>query len=95
MLFLIGMDACLRTLNKSRIAIVRSKKRIKGQNFCQTIEYLSFHRSGYLSNDRYMLFEMFQYQINCSLQFEKTAYWYMFKTHHIDINYLLKKTRGV
>ena len=22
----------------------RSKKRIKGQNFCQTIEYLSFHR---------------------------------------------------
>ena len=36
----------------------RSKKRIKGQNFCQTIEYQSFHRSGYLSNDRYMLFEM-------------------------------------
>ena len=22
----------------------RSKKRIKGQNFCQTIDYLSFHR---------------------------------------------------
>ena len=23
---------------------IRSKKRIKGQNFCQTIDYLSFHR---------------------------------------------------
>ena len=46
----------------------RSKKRIKRQNFCQTIEYLSFHRSGYLSNDRYMLFEMFKYQINCTVR---------------------------
>ena len=46
----------------------RSKKRIKGQNFCQTIEYLSFHRSGYLSNDRYILFEMLQYQINCTIR---------------------------
>ena len=46
----------------------RSKKRIKGQNFCETIEDLSFHRSGYLSNDRYMLFEMLQYQINCKIQ---------------------------
>ena len=35
--------------------INRSKKRIKGQNFCQTIEYLSFHRIGYLSNDRYVI----------------------------------------
>ena len=33
----------------------RSKKRIKEQNFCQTIEYLLFHRSGYLSNDRYVI----------------------------------------
>ena len=48
--------------------IIRSKKRIKGQNFCQTIEYLSFHRSGYLSNDRYILFEMLQYQINCTIR---------------------------
>ena len=46
----------------------RSKKRIKGQNFCQTMEDLSFHRSGYLSNDRYMLFEMLQYQINCTIR---------------------------
>ena len=46
----------------------RSKKRIKGQNFCQTTEDLSFHRSGYLSNDRYMLFEMLQYQINCTIR---------------------------
>ena len=27
-----------------RIYLTRSKKRIKGQNFCQTIDYLSFHR---------------------------------------------------
>ena len=40
------------------VSFNRSKKCIKGQNFCQMIEYLSFHRSGYLSNDRYMLFEM-------------------------------------
>ena len=48
-------------------APIRSKKRIKGQNFCQTIEDLSFHKSGYLSNDRYMLFEMLQYEINCTI----------------------------
>ena len=46
----------------------RSKKRIKGQNFSQTIEYLSFHRSGYLSKDRYMLFETLKYQINCTIR---------------------------
>ena len=53
---------------KKSILTNRSKKRIKGQNFCQTIEDLSFHRSGYLSNDRYMLFEMLQYQINCTIR---------------------------
>ena len=51
---------------------IRSKKLIKGQNFCQTIEDLSFHRSGYLSNDRYMLFEMLQYQINCTIRKKRT-----------------------
>ena len=50
------------------VDLIRSKKCIKGQNFCQTIEDLSFHRSGYLSNDRYMLFEMLQYQINCTIR---------------------------
>ena len=31
---------------------------MKGQNFCQRTEYLSKDRFSYLSNDRYMLFQM-------------------------------------
>ena len=31
---------------------------MKGQNFCQRIEYLSKDRFSYLSNDRDMLFQM-------------------------------------
>ena len=45
------------------------------------------------SNDRYMLFEMLQYQINYTIR--KNAYWFILKTHHINSNYLLEKTRGV
>ena len=53
------------------VLVCRSKKRIKGQNFCQTIEDLSFHRSSYLSNDRYMLFEMLQHQINGTIKIKR------------------------
>ena len=34
------------------------KQQVKGQNFCQRTDFLSKDRFSYLSNDRYMLFQM-------------------------------------